>query len=203
MLGTWMIGGFCTGVRGEEKLWFELAGTLTSLIYLTNPGPNLPPHFEFFLSGPTKDNRNSGVKMQIPCCAVTASGLTPGFFVQRQCALMQELGKTGRLFQKNLAQPKLSEFEEDYFSLLEAVQNSRPDLIDPSVSVRDVYGLERTERRGATSHAINQGLSKDLINLVNRWRVEFNSTGPQYEMIDNYARIDHLKPTLLRYSGAF
>ena len=140
--------------------------------------------------------------MQIPCAAVTASGLKPGKWAKRHCQLMQQLNKTGRLFQKTLAQPKLSEFEEDYYGLLEAIQSERPDLIKPEIIVREDFGLERSERRGVINHAINIGLPTELINLIHRWRVEFNTTAPQLDMINHYSRIDQLKPTLLRYSEA-
>jgi hypothetical protein len=36
-MGAWFIGGFCTGLRGEEMLLIELAGTANSLIHVERP----------------------------------------------------------------------------------------------------------------------------------------------------------------------
>ena len=33
-MGAWFIGGFCTGLRGEEMLLIKLAGTANSLSHL-------------------------------------------------------------------------------------------------------------------------------------------------------------------------
>ena len=35
-MGTWFVGGFCTGLRGKEMLTIELAGRANSLIHLNN-----------------------------------------------------------------------------------------------------------------------------------------------------------------------
>jgi hypothetical protein len=44
-MGTWFIGGFCTGLRGEEMLLIEVAGTANSLCNMTRAknGHFLPP----------------------------------------------------------------------------------------------------------------------------------------------------------------
>jgi hypothetical protein len=58
----------------------------------------------------------------------------------------------GRLFQRVLATPKLHEFEDDFFTVLEKVQSTSL-LIADTIDVRDAYGILRSTRRGVTSHA--------------------------------------------------
>jgi hypothetical protein len=36
-MGTWFLGGFCTGLRGEEMLLIELAGLANSLAHMDEP----------------------------------------------------------------------------------------------------------------------------------------------------------------------
>ena len=205
-MGLWFIGGFCAGFRGEEHLILEFAGTSASLEYLTKPPPGLPPHFEFVVAGRTKNNKLSGAKFRVPVAAETAgTGLKPGIWAHRYCNLMKEAypnKQPGYLFQRNLASPKLFEFEEDFYSVLEEVQTLRPDLIASTIDVRDDFGILRSTRRGVSGHVINMNVDPRLVNAVNRWRVEKNADVPALDMPNMYARLDLLKPTVLRYSIA-
>jgi hypothetical protein len=88
------------------------------------------------------------------------------------------------------------------YGLLDDVQADSPDLIKPSSDVREDYGILRSERQDVTAHAINMGVGRDLIDAVNRWRSERNSLAPALDMPGMYARLDFLKPTVLRYSLA-
>jgi hypothetical protein len=67
-LGVWFIVGFCTGIRGEENLIVELAGTANSLKFLDD---GKMPNFAVVVLGITKGTRLSGAKFGIPCVAVT------------------------------------------------------------------------------------------------------------------------------------
>jgi hypothetical protein len=50
-MGTWFIVGFCSGLRGEEMLLIELAGTAQDLAFLSDVAC---PHFILVVSGRTK-----------------------------------------------------------------------------------------------------------------------------------------------------
>jgi hypothetical protein len=47
-MGAWIIGDFCAGLRGEELLLIEFAGTARSLKHLLDP---TLPHFIPIVSG--------------------------------------------------------------------------------------------------------------------------------------------------------
>jgi hypothetical protein len=50
-MGAWFIGGFCTGLRGEEMLLIKLAGTANNLKHMTD---DKNAHFVFVISGSIK-----------------------------------------------------------------------------------------------------------------------------------------------------
>ncbi len=64
----------------------------------------------------------------------------------------------------------------------------------------------RSSRRGATAHARNMKVGKDVIEAVHCWRREaFGGAGVtlRLDLIDVYTSLDALAPTLLEYSNAF
>ena len=52
-MGAWLMGGFCTGLRGEEMLLVDMLGTSTSVQRLMKDGA-ADPHFKFVIIGRTK-----------------------------------------------------------------------------------------------------------------------------------------------------
>jgi hypothetical protein len=201
-MGSWFLGGFCTGLRGEEMLLIELAGTANSLRHLND---EVDAHFKFSILGRTKGNQLSGAKFGVPCVPVTSgTNLRPGRWIKRLVDTLHATGKrSGRLFSRRLATPKMHEFEDDFFTVLEKVQ-ATTDLIGDDIDVREDYGISRSERRGVTAHARNMDIPIDLLNANNRWRKEANSaTGnPRLDMMDVYTTLEALLPTVLRFSRA-
>jgi hypothetical protein len=203
-MGVWFIVEFCVGIRGEEALLIEFAGTKKSLQYLRAP---TNPHFKLFITGRTKGNQISGSKFAIPCVTRTeGTGLEPGKWIERLIGVLTQMGvRDGPLFRRNLRPTRLVEYQDDFFRVIEAVQASTK-LIAEDVCVRDEYGTERTLRRSATAHAKNMEISDDVVKANNRWRSEYNSrTGgsSRVDMIDVYTTLDALLPTVLRFSKAF
>lgn len=200
LTGYWFIVGFCTAIRGEENCLIEFAGTLASLEDLDAPVEGLPRHFCSVITGPTKGDRVSGAKFAVPCVAVTqGSKLEPGVWALRYCRLLKQKGQVdGYLFPDNLGA-----YDDMFYSMVEAVQLRRTDLIKPKVDVREAFGIFRSLRRGAASHATNMGIDRTLIDAVNRWRTERNSQFARLDMAETYSRLDTLKPTVLKYSDGF
>lgn len=200
-MGVWFICGFCTGLRGEEMLMIELAGTADRLRYLENPEQ---PYFELRIRGRTKGIQMSGSNFGLPCVAVTGhSKLEAGRWIKRLVETIHQTGRTtGRLFERNLRVPRLIEFEDDWYSVLENVQH-RTDLIEARVNLREDAGILRTLRRGVTSHATNRRVEEPLIHAINRWRSEKGGTKKSnIAMVDRYAELGTLTPTYLRFSEA-
>jgi hypothetical protein len=141
-MGAWIIGGFCTGLRGEEMLRIELAGTANSLV---NMSKEKDAHFLFVILGRTKGNQVSGATFGIPCAPITeGTHLRPGRWVKRLVNNLHASGKrSGRLFQRRLRVAKLHEFENDFFTVLEKVQ-ATTDLIPQDLVIQDKCGISRT-----------------------------------------------------------
>jgi hypothetical protein len=100
-----------------------------------------------------------------------------------------------------LATPKLHEFEDDFFTVLEKVQSTSL-LIADTIDVRDAYGILRSTRREVTSHARNMQIPEDDIKAFNRWSTDLNarSGASRLDIIEVYSKLEALAPTLLRFS---
>ena len=61
-IGVWFIVGFCTGLRGEEMVLIEFAGTRNSLVNMVGDDG----YFKVVISGRTKGNQLSGAKFSFP-----------------------------------------------------------------------------------------------------------------------------------------
>jgi hypothetical protein len=141
----------------------------------------------------------------MPVVDRTASGLRPGEWLER---LLDCLGRQG-VFNGKLLQGKrgehvrLGKFADPFYTCLEHVQTTRPDLIDAEVEVREDYGLSRSCRRGVTTHARNVGVHPDVVNANNRWRIEESARGgrPWLTMQDYYTEVRQSLPLLLKFSG--
>jgi hypothetical protein len=199
-MGVWYTSGFTSGLRGEEMLIIELAGTANSLKYLEDP---VLPSYELMVLGTTKANRLSGAKFGIPCVAVTeGTNLRPGRWIKRLVEIIHHQGrKRGRLFERKLRPARMCEFEDDFFSVLERVQ-ATTDTIEKGVDLREEGGISRTLRRGLTSHALNMDIDPTLLTAINRWRVETSSEAGHVGagMVDRYSKLETLKPYFLRFS---
>jgi hypothetical protein len=201
-MGAWFVGGFCTGLRGKEMGLVELAGTANSVKHIDD---DVNAHFKFMVLGHSKGNQLSGAKFGVPCVPVTSgTNLKPGRWVKRLVETLHGLGRrSGRLFSRKLATPKMHKFEDDWSTVLEEVQATTEHIGD-EVDVHETCGISRSERRGVTAHALNMEIGHELLNAVNRWRKEATSaTGnPWLDMVDVYTALEALLPTVLRFSRA-
>jgi hypothetical protein len=200
-MGTWYLGGFCTGLRGEEMVRIEFSGTAKSADKCL--GLEEDPHFMFVVTGRSKGNQLSVAKFSVPCVATTeGTHLQPGRWMRRLIDVLRIAGvRSGRFFQRELNPPRMCEWEDDFMTLLEQVQAST-ELNDDDVVMRDVFGICRTTRRGATAHARNMQVDEDLIKAVNRWAKD-GAVAARLDMIELYSEANALTPTYLRYSRAF
>ena len=201
-MGSWFIAGFCSGLRGEEMLLIELAGTAAGLAFRSDPEC---PHFMMVISGRTKSNQVGGAKFSLPIAWTTeGSHLFPGKWVERLIEIMASKGETGgRLFRRKLMPARLYEFEHDFFRLIKEVQ-ATTDFINKSMIVEDSYGMLRSLRRGMTSHAQNMRIHRDWLQTFNRWNKGHSTTGiGRMDMVDTYSSLKTLKPTLLQVTQAF
>ena len=200
-----MMGSFCTGLRGEEMLLIDLFGTRTSVEKTMGDGAS-DPHFKFVIIGRTKGVQQDGKAFGIPCVKVTTgTGLRPGVWVKRLIDMKKVVGEThGKLFVRRLRPAKMMEFEDDFYKVLERVQETT-DLISKEMCVRDEYGLSRSLRRGVTAHSKNMRVDKELRDAIHRWGKEANTklgVARLDDMGDMYTTLESITPLILEFSRA-
>ena len=202
-MGVRFNGGFCMSARGEEMILIEFAGTAESLKFLLDKEE---PFYCLVVTGRTKGVQLSGHKIKVPIVATSAgTNIRGGRWIRRLVYLKHNLkeGK-GRLFQRKGNPPQLREFEDDFYGLLEKVQEET-ELIGKEILVRDDFGIMRSLRKGATAHAKNMKVNDGDIRSFNRWGSEIRGGGkiPRLDMINTYANWDALLPTLLRVTKSY
>jgi hypothetical protein len=189
---------FCHSLRGYEvvkAVSTDLRGQIE------RNGPH--PHVGLPLRGRFKICGNAQVAMLCFISATTASGLKPLEWTDRLLGILDRVGATSDwLFHtSDAAQRSMSSFEEQFLEQLLEIQALRNSPIDENLDVIEEYHLARSFRRGATTHAQNQGVSQPDINWINRWGTgkEQVITGP---MLVVYPEKKQMIRTFLRFSRA-
>lgn len=200
--GSFYLISFCCGLRGEEVPLSDLTGIFK---HWDESGNHNKPHVIIALLGRFKGE--TGICYHIlPILSTTPSGLEPRKWIGRVLEFYRYKGIThGPMFRNRFNQRiKAGDLEPKFLERLEQVQETRPDLIASHVDIADEYGIYRSFRRGSTSTAVNQGLSKDIIDTNNRWR-KFEQAGasrPSQSMKDHYTDVKLILNQLLRFSEA-
>lgn len=192
---------FCLGLRGEEMLLIDIAGCRK---HIEETRAHSTPHVIVALWGRFKQQPGECHHL-MPVVDRTVSGLRPGEWLVRLLGCLERQGVVnGKLLQGKRGEAvRLGKFAEGFYTCLEHVQTSRPDLINQDVEVREDYGLSRSCRRGVTTHARNVGVDPDVVNANNRWRIEESARGgrPWLTMQDYYTEVRQSLPLLLKFSG--
>jgi hypothetical protein len=201
-MGFWFVVGFCLGFRGEAILLTEEAGTRKSLQNLTSD----LAYFSVCVNKRTKGQQLSGAKFNVPCVGKTAgTGLRPGLWTKRLVDVWRKMKTTGgRLLQRSLTPPRLAEFKDDFFIVLERVQAGSSTIVD-DVEVRYGFGIMISLRKGNTAHALNVNVPESLIQTFNMLRrgIDADTRTPSLDIVDVYASWEAILPTLLWFSSPF
>lgn len=87
---------------------------------------------------------------------------------------------------------------------MKEVQQLNPLMIPNDVNVEEAYSYStyKSLKWGTTSEAQNAIISKEVINMINRWRKEYRSKGlkPNFSMMEFYLDVHVMDPTLIRFS---
>jgi hypothetical protein len=83
-------------------------------------------HFMFVIIGRTEGDQEDGHKFVIPCIQETQGGhLRLGVRLERLIDVKRELGQThGKLFSSNLRRAKMYECEDDFYRMIEMIQDT-------------------------------------------------------------------------------
>lgn len=200
-VAAWFLLGFCCGLRGEEMLFIETAGTRRTVV---DDWSESQDSFEVIITGKTKGNQVRGRRFGIPCAWETeGSGLKPGLWTRRLIRSKERSGVLWQyLFQNQNSTLKVGSYKDMFLGALALGQARGFQGIKEQANVYDEYGILRSLRRGVTAHARNVGVPGEIINSVNRWRKHANSqTGaPRLDMVGVYSQLEAIKPYILRFS---
>lgn len=200
--GCFYVIAFCGGLRGEEVVLLDLFGTQS---HYEAGGRHDTPHVIINLLGKFKSEKLGRCHL-LPLSAETATGLKPRVWVGRALEILKRMGHThGPVFRlPDGSRARAGSYEERWMDRLLEIQHTKPQLIDASLDVIEEYGIYRSFRRGATTHAQNQKVPAEVVDANNRWR-RFERAGtrkPKLPMRELYTEVLQLLPTLLQFSAA-
>jgi hypothetical protein len=200
-MGVLFVICFCLGLRGEEVLLIDIAGCRKNI---EATRAHARPHVLVALWGRFKQTPGECYHLML-VVEKTASGLRAGDWLARLLESLERQGITsGKLLQGRRGKAvKLTKYADGFYTCLEHVQVTRPDLIEADIDVREDYGLSRSCRRGVTTHARNIGIPEGVIQANNRWRKEESARGgrPWLTMQDYYTDVRQSLPLLLKFSA--
>jgi hypothetical protein len=68
--------------------------------------------------------------------------------------------------------------------------------------MKEEFSIYRSFRRSSTTHAQNVEVPEEVVDVHGRWRKRKRAKGraPKFDMRESFSDIEHMIPTMLRYS---
>ena len=195
-----LLAGFFAALRGEEIGRIDVGAVRR---YWREAMLHSTPHIPLILAGRFK--REIGEKLFVqPLAPRTKSGVNILLWFKCGLGAMSASGIVdGPMFRTDKGKRATSgDFDMRFLPLLRRVQEKWPSVIPDTVVIENEYSVYRSLRWGATSHAQNVGIPREVIEVNNRWRKESRARGitPGMLMIERYSDARASIPTLIRFS---
>ena len=192
-------------LRGSEGLKLDLK----TLIKHFDKGSKLTdavPHVVVPLRGRFKGEQGERCHL-LPLSNVTKSGIQIRETLRLLIHTRNSLGLANPWAFVNMDGSKMSfgAMNDIILDRLESVKEedvlNTLDLKD--VDIREEFSINRSFRRGSSTHAQNMKVPEPSINLQNRWRKTELAKGRKqnFSMVENYGDIQQLVPALVVYSS--
>jgi hypothetical protein len=175
---------FCGALRGPEIILME-ATTLCQKIAWGRKAEGLS-FVTVPLMGRVKGERGER-NILLPLVNRTKSGIPNRLWIERLVEVLtvekRHRGDPGPALcdEDGYVLPQ-AELNEELFRALEKVQEQEPNYITEDTKIRQVYSVDRSHRRGATSRALALNYSDTTINANNRWKASQNQKGEKKNM---------------------
>jgi hypothetical protein len=204
---------FTASLRGNEGMKLDIGALMShwdeGRIENIKPSQHkykMPPHVLIPLRGRFKGETGERCHL-LPLVDITKSGIN----VQQSLSLLLEARKIFGMQNRGWAfvdekKEKLTfqKMNDIFFDCLERIQLEDVSNLHKlrDINIREEYSINRSCRRGSTTHARNQGIPSSTIELQNRWSTKENAKGrrPKYNMIETYSEIRDMIPAFLKYS---
>lgn len=192
------------GMRGYEVVWTDLAALRYDMKYAEEredlSGIAWPIVGRFKARGGVLDC------YLVPIAGVTKSGIQFFTWAKRFVDRLEAEGETeGWAFKRpDGSRAKASDYRTNIFKKLEKLQ-ATTTLIEDECDVWEVFGIQRSGRRGFVAICTNAKISKHDIELQCRWSVD-RANGIRTvvrSMIHNYSEIRNMMESLIRPSRSF
>ena len=199
LFGSYLTLSYVISLRGSEGLMLDL----------TTMRRELDRSQEFCwiaLRGKVKGESNERDHL-FPCCNLTKSGIDVRLWIKSLVLAHKCLNREGGPAITTSRGVLLSMSALDlslhrYLSLLHQAGVEFPPEIKGEDDIYDRFSMYRSVRRASNTRALNQGISPNDIDVVNRWKsVEAaQGTKPGRQMRQHYAESALLKEPFLRYT---
>ena len=202
---------FAASLRGAEGLKLDFQQLKSHIENNGNSGGSrkaiIPPHVIVPLRGRFKGETGERCHL-LPLANKSRSGIqirgALELLIQGREELPHLTSTWGFVNQEN-QKLSFSEMNELFHEGLESIKENdhRDSLGLRSMDIREVYSINRSCRRGSSTHAQNQNIPDATIRLQNRWSMVERAKGrrPTFNMVETYSDIEHLIPAVIQYSG--
>ena len=209
---TYITISFVASLRGAEGLKLDL--TRLKFHFINNDRKNMlkgstkiPPHVIMPLRGRFKGEQGERCHL-LPLAIESKSGIkikaTLELLIQAR-EDMPHLNSSWAFVDQNNQKLPFGIMNEWFHQGLETIKENdfQDNLGLRSVDIREEYSINRSCRRGSSTHAQNQNISESIIRMQNRWSMVENAKGrrPTFNMVETYSDIEHLIPAVIQYSG--
>jgi hypothetical protein len=201
VLHTFMVVAYVVSLRGAEGLLLDLSS-------LNLHWGKREDCITLALLGKIKGEDGDATHL-IPCVKTTSSGIQVEVAVRRLMDLKKTQGFVGgpAIWDQNGNAYLSRDIDDLLHEVLEDLHGSARALFPPDVELEDLrksYQAFRTFRKTSDTRAIEEGVSSDDIDTVNRWKKDEAAGGrrPGRVMRHRYAQFDELLKPFLRYTRA-
>ena len=202
MFGNFFLLGFVLSLRGNEGFMIEAHGLLSHLHHGTETSEETP-----FVLIPLlgRFKGEDGERWHLMMSAsLTGSGFEVRKWIHRLARLLDAEGHVnGPAFCKSNGESLTpGEVDEEFQRQLEEIQITHPNLIEPSLSIREWFSIFRSLRKGSTARAAELDISDNVTNLHNRWRTTEYLKGSRStsSMRDYYTDLRLTRKVRLKYT---
>jgi hypothetical protein len=196
---------YMISLRGSEGFLLDLGGLRKHAV---DPSKALN-YFIIPLLGKVKGEHHDRCHL-LPCSFKTISGIKPYVWLERlvRVKALQGLVDGPAISDERGRVLNSSTIDQGMHEVLEEVFLSRRELFPSTITDREDivanYHAFRSFRRSSDTRALDKGVNKDDIDIVNRWHQVEKADGnrPSFDMRHHYAQYELLVQPFLRYTSA-
>jgi hypothetical protein len=204
--GTYAVVTYMISLRGSEGFLLDLGGLLR---HQPTTQDKKKGFFLIPLLGKVKGEHHDRCHL-LPCTYKSSSGIEPYAWINQLLVVKKEQNlqdgpafsdEKGRVLSASVIDEAMHTILEE---LLEHDSSVFPNNIKSLDDIQTNYQAFRSFRRSSDTRAIEERVSVDDINLVNRWHVIDRAQGkrPTLEMRYHYAQYEELVKPFIRYTRA-